>query len=235
MKVIAAVTVVAPALVACLGNSAARPDVTTPTSPITYSELAANGVTTIATGGTQVVTIADPLAIGLSGETTPAYELVPAAGAWPNAQQGTYTVRALAADTGAFAIDTVRGVAAGDVASADLDHLVVRPAAYLLDGQSAFAVAVDRPAIEAALFDADANRLVDGSLVLAGTGVAQTRWDTATLPATVATYSVTRPPTRRRRRPRASPSSRATTASSPSTTMAAPASTRTRTASRSPR
>jgi hypothetical protein len=179
---------------ACLGNSAAGPDRPIPTSPIPFAELDAAGAMTIATGGTQIVTIADPLAIGLSGEATTSYEVVPFGGLWPDAQQGTYTVRALAAGSGAFSIATAKGVAAGAVASADVDRVVVLPAAYELDGHSAFAIDVDRPAIEAALFDADDNRLVDGSLVIAGSAaspVAPVAWDTATLPATVGSYAIT--------------------------------------------
>jgi hypothetical protein len=175
---------------ACLDNSAPGPGRPTPTSPIPFAELDAAGATTIATGGTQVVTIADPLAIGLSGQVTASYEVVPYGGLWPDAQQGTYTLRALAAGSGAFSIATAKGVAAGAVASADVDRVVVRPAAYELDGHSAFAVAVDRPAVEAALFDADDDRLVDGSLVIAGSGTSPVAWDTATLPAVAGSYAV---------------------------------------------
>jgi len=186
------VAVSAPLFVAaCLGNSAAGPDRPEPTSPIPFAELAAAGATTIATGGTQIVTIPDPLAIGLSGQATTSYEVVPYGGLWPDAQQGTYTLRALAAGSGAFSIATARGVAAGAVASADVDRVVIQPAAYELDGHSAFALDANRPAIEVALFDADDDRLVDGSVAIAGSGASPVAWDTATLPAVAGDYAVT--------------------------------------------
>nr|HEX4316107.1 hypothetical protein [Kofleriaceae bacterium] len=178
-------------LAACLDNSAAAPGRPEPTTPITFSELAADGVSTVATGGTQTITIADPLAIGLSGDATAGYEVTPISQAWPNAERGTYTVRALAAGAGAFQIDTMKGVAAGSIASADVARVSIRPAAYRLDGHSAFAVDTSRPQVEVALFDADDNRLVDGSLAIAGTAATQTAWDTASLPATAGTYTVT--------------------------------------------
>jgi hypothetical protein len=162
------VAVSAPLFVAaCLGNSAAGPDRPEPTSPIPFAELAAAGATTIATGGTQIVTIPDPLAIGLSGQATTSYEVVPYGGLWPDAQQGTYTLRALAAGSGAFSIATARGVAAGAVASADVDRVVIQPAAY------------------------DDDRLVDGSVAIAGSGASPVAWDTATLPAVAGDYAVT--------------------------------------------
>jgi hypothetical protein len=184
--------VVAPLLfAACLENSPGRPDLPTPTTPIVFAELDMNGVTTIATGGVQTVSIADPLAIGLSGEATTAYEVVPYGGLWPNAQLGEYTVRALAASSGAFSIATEKGVAAGPVSSADLDRVVVQPSAYQLDGHSPFAIDVSRPMVEVALYDADANPLVDGSLAITGAGTTQTAWNVATLPAAAGTYTVT--------------------------------------------
>ena len=182
------VPVLAPVLTACLDTSAPAPEPGTPTTPIAFGELDAGGEVAIATGGVQVVTIADPLAVGLSGQATSGYELVPHAGAWPNAEVPTYELRALADGHGAFSIATARGVAAGAIDSADVARVVVQPAAYQLDGHSAFALDAARPAIEVALFDATDRRLVDGSLAIAG--ATQTAWDQASV-AGATTITVT--------------------------------------------
>lgn len=182
------IVVLAPALAACLDNSAARPDPAAPTTPVMFSQLDAAGATTVATGGVQVVTIADPLAIGMSGDATAGYELTPSSIAWPNAQGGQYTVRALANGSGDFSIDTAKGVAAGPVASAEVARVSLRPAAYHLDGHSAFAVDTARPQLEVALFDAEDNRLVDGSVAFVG--ATQTAWDAASVPGAAGSYTV---------------------------------------------
>src|SRR4051812_1615062 len=117
-----AFVILVPALAACLDNSAPAPQPGTPTSPITFTELDAAGEVAVATGGVQVVTIADPLAVGLTGETTTGYELVPYAGAWPNAEVGQYRLRALTPGHGEFAISTARGIAAGPIDSADVER-----------------------------------------------------------------------------------------------------------------
>ena len=80
---------VAPTLAACLDNSAPAQQPGTPNTPITFTELDAGGDLAVATGGVQIVTIADPLAVGLAGDATNGFEVVPHAGAWPNAQVGT--------------------------------------------------------------------------------------------------------------------------------------------------
>lgn len=179
--------VVLPALVACLDNGTPSPQPGTPTTPITFTELDAGGEVAVATGGVQVVTIADPLAVGLTGATTAGYELVPHAGAWPNAEVGDYQLRALADGHGEFSIATARGIAAGPIDSAEVARVVVRPAAYRLDSD-AFAIDPSRPAIEVALLDATNRRLVDGSLAIGG--ATQTAWNGATLPAIAGNYAL---------------------------------------------
>ena len=64
----------------------------------------------------------------------------------------------------------------------------MRPAAYRLDGRSAFAIDTNRPALEVALLDATNRQLVDGSLAI--TGATQTDWNLATLPAAPGNYAV---------------------------------------------
>lgn len=180
--------VLAPVLfAACVDNGAAGPEAPTPTSPVAFAQLDADGTATIATGGVQIVSIADPLAVGLAGSATDGYELAPTTGGFPNGGLGEYRVRALTDANGAFSIETAKGIAAGQLASAPVERVAVVPSKYHLDGRSAFALDASRTDIEVQLFSADGRRLVDGSLAIAG--ATQTAWDRGTV--TGATLTIT--------------------------------------------
>jgi hypothetical protein len=172
---------------ACMDDVSYRQLPDPPTTPVAFAQLGGEGAI-VATGGEQVVTLADPLAFGLQGHATPGYELVPYGNQWPNTSNPEYRIRALAAMSGTFEIATEHGIASGTVASADFDHLAIVPANYHLDGTSQYAIDVQRPEIQIALFDESGKRLVDGSLAI--TGGTQTAWDRATLAATSGAHAV---------------------------------------------
>ena len=143
------------------------------TAPIEFTRLGV--VTTVATGGYETIAIADDAAVGLSATATEGYVVEPVGGAWPNMIEPEYHVRALVAGTGSFAIQTSHGVAAGDVASADVVRVALAPVNYALDGHSRFIVDPALPELEVDLFDNRGYLLVDGSLRIAG--APQLGWD----------------------------------------------------------
>src|SRR5262245_22961766 len=140
-----------PFLAACLDNGA--PALYThddaPRTPTAFSALhVANQADVVATGGAQIVTIGAGLSVGWSGAATEGFAVEPYADVWPNTGKPEYRVRALGAGAGSFEISTSAGVAAGTLASAEVDHVAVLPADYELDGHSAFAVDTALPNIQ---------------------------------------------------------------------------------------
>lgn len=165
-------------LAACSQDVPDPPPSATPTTPVAYRQLQiGDAPIVIATGGVQIVTLGDPLAIGWSGTASDGWAVEPADDVWPNAGRPEYHVRALAAGTGDFAIATAHGIAAGTVASAEAASAAIVPGHYRLDGHSPFAVDRRRPQIEAALYDATGHRLVDGTLAITSPGARAVAWD----------------------------------------------------------
>jgi len=177
-------------VVGCIDGQAPAPEATDrPTTPITFDQLhIGDQAIVIATGGTQTVSIADLQTIGFSGDATSGFELEPFAGIWPNVRKQEYRVRAVSSEqAGTFSIQTNKGIASGPVDSAEVARVALVPASYQLDGHSAFALDVSRPAAQVALFDTMNRRLVDSTLVADLTQIA---WDTLALPATVGTATI---------------------------------------------
>ena len=174
-----------PVLAACSQDVSYAPQAATPTTPIAFRQLQIGSAPiVVATGGAQIVTLADPLAIGWSGTATEGWAVEPVGDVWPNAAKPEYRVRALAPGAGEFSIATAHGIAAGTVASADAASAAVVPARYRLDGHSPFALDRARPQIETALYDAGGARLIDGTLAITATGARAVAWDELALATT---------------------------------------------------
>lgn len=149
------------------------------TAPLAFTTLGDGSI--VATGGYQVVAIADRAQAGLSATASDGYDVEPVGGAWPNMVSPEYHVRALAAGSGAFAIATSHGIASGILESADVARIALVPVDYALAGNYHFIVDPARPELAVALFDNRGRRLVDGSLRVAG--APQTAWDRITVTA----------------------------------------------------
>jgi hypothetical protein len=167
----------------------------TPTTPIPARPTASveGHALIVATGGAAAVVIEDRAAIGFSGDATPGYAVEPyELDRWPNTISPEYWIRAHVAGTGAYEIVTSKGIATGLVHSADVARVAVLPASYeLADASAPFAVAPNRTALEAALFDAQGRRLVDATLALGADGATQTAWDRAALAAATGIHTLT--------------------------------------------
>lgn len=180
-----------PLLAGCVGDvSTPRLD-DSPTTPIAFDQLHAGArPIVIATGGTQIVTIPDPTSVGWSGTASDGFDLQPYAGIWPNTRKPEYVLHANAAATGQFSIATDHGVAAGELASAEVAAVALVPASYALDGHSPWALDPASPRVELALTDAAGRRLVDGSVQLASLDAHAIAWDTLELPAVTGAHTI---------------------------------------------
>jgi len=184
-----------PFLAACLDNAAPAlyRGNDAPTTPAAFDALhVADQADVVATGGAQVVTIADHAAVGWSGAATTGFDVEPYADVWPNTRKPEYRVRALAAGTGSFEISTSAGIAVGALASADVDRVALLPADYRLDGHSQFVVDTALPNIQIALSDATGRRLIDGTLAASDdTAIAgKMGWDHLSLQPTAGTHTI---------------------------------------------
>lgn len=156
-------------LVACADSTPTVDLSDSPSNPVAFDELHAGAApAAIATGGIQVVTIPnDPNSVGWSGTASGGFAVEPFGDTWPNMVKPEYHVRALAAGTGTFSIQTDHGIASGTVTSAE----VARVDAQLL---------ADAHTIEVALYAADGTRLIDGSLAIhdaSDPSATQAAWD----------------------------------------------------------
>ena len=161
---------VLPVLLAACADSTPTANLSdTPSNPVAFQELHAGAApAAIATGGIQVITIPDdPNSVGWSGTASGGFAVEPFGDVWPNMVKPEYHVRALGDDTGTFSIQTDHGIASGTVTSAE----VARVDAQLLAGTHT---------IEVALYAADGQRLIDGSLAIHDAGdssATQPAWD----------------------------------------------------------
>jgi hypothetical protein len=164
---------VLPVLVAACAEAPTATQPSPTTAPIAFTVLGNPQI--VATGGYQVVTIADQAEAGLAGSASDGYEVEPFGDVWPNFVKPEYHVRALQAGHGTFSIATSHGVAAGAIESADVARVALLPVDYALTSGYTFAVDPARPEVEVVLFDDQGRRLVDGSLTIAG--AKQTAWN----------------------------------------------------------
>ena len=184
-----------PFLAACLDNAGPAPyrGNDAPMTPTAFDALhVADQADVVATGGAQIVTIADHSAVGWSGAATTGFDVEPYADVWPNTRKPEYRVRALAAGSGSFEISTSAGVAGGALASADVDHVALVPADYRLDGHSGFVVDTALPNVQIALYDATGRRLIDGTLAASDDAAVSAKlgWDHLSLQPTDGTHTI---------------------------------------------
>ncbi len=179
-------------LTACATDGIDAP-VPEPTTPIAAepATVVDGAEIVVATGGALAVRIPDKTSIGLAGNASAGYAVEPyERNLWPNTISPEYWVRANVAGEGSYEIVTSKGIATGLVKSADLAQIALVPAAYELDGTSPFALATSRTQVEVALTDAQARRLVDGTLAIGEDGATQTAWDRAQLAATAGRHTL---------------------------------------------
>ncbi len=112
---------------ACAEAPSYRPLPALPDSPVAFEPLqrAGDAPIVIATGGTEVISIADPASIGVSGDASDGFEVEPHDQAWPNMREPTYALRALAPGAGSFSIATDHGSASGSLAAADVARVAL--------------------------------------------------------------------------------------------------------------
>src|SRR5438552_2329398 len=161
MKTLLALPVVFAA--ACADSTTPLPDLSdSPQNPITYQQLAVDGAPApIATGGVQVISIADPLSVGWSATASDGIDVEPFGDIWPNTRKAEYFVHVVSG--GSFAIQTDHGIAAGDLGTAEVARVALVPV------QVARTVSASAPGplvVEVALYDRDGQRLIDGSLAI---------------------------------------------------------------------
>src|SRR6476661_5403999 len=126
MKTLLALPVVLAA--ACADSPTRAPDISdSPQNPIAFQQLSVDGASApIATGGVQVITIAnDPLSVGWSASASDGIEVEPFGQVWPNTRKPEYFVHVVSG--GSFAIQTDHGIAAGDVATAEVARVALVP------------------------------------------------------------------------------------------------------------
>lgn len=191
MKTLLALPVVLAA--ACADSPTRAPDISdSPQNPIAFQQLSVDGASApIATGGVQVVSIAnDPLSVGWSATASDGIDVEPFGQVWPNTRKPQYFVHVVSG--GSFAIQTDHGVAAGEVATAE----VARVALVRAPVAAVPAVSASAPGpivVEVALYDANGNRLIDGSLAIRDANdpsSAQIAWDRIELAPDAAGHTI---------------------------------------------
>jgi hypothetical protein len=190
MKTLLALPVVLAA--ACADSPAPGPDLSdSPQNPIAYQQLSVDGAAApIATGGVQVISIAnDPLSVGWSATASDGIDVEPFGQVWPNTRKPEYFVHVVSG--GSFAIQTDHGIAAGQVATAEVARVALVRAPV-----AARAVSASTPGplvVEVALYDANGHRLIDGSLAIRDANdpnATQIAWDRIELQPAAAGHTI---------------------------------------------